>query len=99
MNSSILKRVIGGSPNLLNLLIETENSEEPDDSSVTPIVAINLRLSEIEFTDVKGGRRNQIRNLEMQLKLLGRGVLKSRERAVAEAETAWRRASWLKNEF
>jgi len=45
MNSSEASaEVIGGSPNLLNLLIETENSEEPDDS-VTPIVAINLRLS------------------------------------------------------
>jgi len=33
------------------LLIETENSQESDESSVTPIIAINLRLSEIEFAD------------------------------------------------
>jgi len=36
------------------LLIETENSQESDESSVTPIIAINLRLSEIEFADSQG---------------------------------------------
>jgi hypothetical protein len=95
-SSEASAEAINGSPNLLNLLIETENSEEPDDSSVTPIIAINLRLSEIEFADatVRAGR-NQIRNLEMQLKILGREYYKKQqERAVAEAEAAWR-ASWL----
>lgn len=87
---------IAGPPNLLNLLIETENPEESEDSSVTQIIAINLRLSEIEFADVtvRTGR-NQIRELEVRLKLLGREYYKKqRERAIAEAEAAWR-ASWL----
>jgi len=81
-----------GSPNLLNLLIETENSEEPDESSDT-IVAINLRLSEIEFADVKvRAGRNQIEPGNAA-EIAGAGVLKQQERAV-EAEAAWR-ASWF----
>jgi len=87
-----------GPPNLLNLLIETENNQESGDSSVTHIIAINLRLAEIEFADatVRAGR-NQIRNLEGRVRSLGREYLKKqRERAVAEAEAAWR-ASWFDN--
>jgi hypothetical protein len=85
-----------GPPNLLNLLIESENNQESGDSSVTHIIAINLRLAEIEFADatVRAGR-NQIRNLEGRVRSLGREYLKKqRERAVAEAEAAWR-ASWF----
>jgi len=85
-----------GPPNLLNLLIETENNQESGDSSVTHIIAINLRLAEIEFADatVRAGR-NQIRNLEGRVRSLGREYLKKqRERAVAEAEAVWR-ASWF----
>ncbi len=85
-----------GPPNLLNLLIETENNQESGDSSVTHIIAINLRLAEIEFADatVRAGR-NQIRNLEGRVRSLGREYLKKqRERVVAEAEAAWR-ASWF----
>ena len=87
---------IVGPPNLLNLLIETENNQESEDSTVTHIVAIHLRLSEIEFADaaVRAGR-NQIRNLEVRVRSLGREYYKKqRERAVAEAEAAWR-ASWF----
>ena len=95
VNSSEAAEAIAGPPNLLNLLIETENSEESE-SSVTQIVAINLRLSEIEFVDatVRAGRK-QIRNLEIQVKSLGQEYYKKqRERAVAEAEAAWR-SSWF----
>lgn len=85
-----------GPPNLLNLLIETENQDESKDSTVTHIIAIYLRLSEVEFTDVRvRAGRNQIRNLLLQLNKLGQEYhKKQRERAVAEAEAAWR-ASWL----
>lgn len=87
--------VMAGPPNLLNLLIETENNQESE-SNITHIIAINLRLSEIEFADatVRAGR-NQIRNLEVRARSLFREYLKKqRERAVAEAEAAWR-ASWF----
>ncbi len=86
---------MAGPPNLLNLLIETENNQESE-SSITHIIAINLRLAEIEFADatVRAGR-NQIRNLEVRARSLFREYLKKqRERAVAEAEAAWR-ASWF----
>ena len=88
---------ISGPPNLLNLLVETENHEDPsEDSSLTQIIAINMRLSEIEFTDttLRAGR-NKVRNLEVKARSLVREYQKKqRERAVAEAEGAWR-ASWF----
>lgn len=87
---------IAGPPNLLNLLIETENNQEPEDSTVTHIIAINLRLSEIEFADatVRAGR-NQIRSLEGRARSLLREYRKKQqERTFAEAEAAWR-ASWF----
>lgn len=88
--------VAGSPPNLLNLVIETENHQELGESSVTHIIAIKLRLSEIEFADatVRAGR-NQIRNLEVKARSLLREYLKKQqEREVAEAEAAWR-ASWF----
>ncbi len=87
-----------GPPNLLNLLIETESDQESEDSTVTNIIAINLRLSEIEFADatVRAGR-NQIRNLLAKASKMGREYhKKQRERQVAEAEAAWR-ASWFED--
>ncbi len=84
-----------GSPNLLNLLMETQNEGEEEDSTIMRIVAINLRLSEIEFADPGlSASRNQIRNLLAKGKKLHREYRKKqRERSVAEAEAAWR-ASW-----
>jgi len=88
--------VMAGPPNILNLLIEAENYEESEDSTVTQIIAIHLRLAEIEFADVNvRAARNQIRNLEVRVSSLGREYQnKQRERIVAEAETAWR-TSWF----
>lgn len=87
---------VAGPPNLLNLLVETESSEEPSGSTVAQLLAIHLRLSEIEFADstVMAGRA-QIRKLSAKLTQLGRDYQKKRrERAIAEAEAAWR-ASWV----
>jgi len=88
--------VMAGPPNLLNLLIEAENPEQPEDSTVTQIIAIHLRLAEIEFADVTvRAARNQIRNLEVRVSSLRREYQnKQRERIVAEAEAAWR-TSWF----
>ncbi len=85
-----------GAPNLLNLLMETESDNDPDDSTLTRIIAINLRLSEIEFADPNlSAGRNQIRKLAARVRTLqGEYQKKQRERAVAQAEAAWR-SSWF----
>ncbi|MCC5650438.1 hypothetical protein LC609_11420 [Nostoc sp. XA013] len=85
-----------GPPNLLNLVIEIENEQQSEDSGLTQIMAINLRLGEIEFADVAlSSERRQIRSILVQLNKLGREYQKKhREKAIAEAEAAWR-ASWF----
>ncbi len=90
--------VMPGPPNLLNLVIEIENEQQSEDSSLTQIMAINLRLGEIEFADATlSSERRQIRNILVQLSKLGREYQKKqRERSVAEAEAAWR-ASWFED--
>ncbi|NEO33752.1 MAG: hypothetical protein F6K36_25690 [Symploca sp. SIO3C6] len=90
-----------GSPNLLNLLVEVEGDTEKteqEDSSITRIVAVNLRLPEIEFADHSlTASRNQIRQILAKLKTLERKNRKiQRERIVAKAEAAWR-ASWFED--
>ncbi|MCC5657313.1 hypothetical protein LC608_10015 [Nostoc sp. XA010] len=88
--------VMPGPPNLLNLVIEIENEQQSEDPGLTQIMAINLRLGEIEFADVAlSSERRQIRSILVQLNKLGREYQKKhRERAIAEAEAAWR-ASWF----
>ncbi len=87
-----------GPPNLLNLLVEAENSEDSELPSVTHIIAIHLRLSEIEFADSASMTgRNQIRSLLSRLSALRRDYhKKQRERTIANAEAAWR-ASWFED--
>ncbi|HEY9873125.1 MAG TPA: hypothetical protein V6D12_06800, partial [Candidatus Obscuribacterales bacterium] len=87
---------VAGPPNLLNLLMEKENSQNSEGSTVTQIIAVQMRLTEIEFADatVMAGR-NQIRQLSSRLHTLRREYQKKqRERTIAEAETAWR-TSWF----
>ncbi|MEH2464993.1 hypothetical protein [Nostoc sp.] len=88
--------VMPGPPNLLNLVIEIENEQQSEDSELAQIMAINLRLGEIEFADVTlSSERRQIRSILLQINKLGREYQKKhRERAIAEAEAAWR-ASWF----
>jgi hypothetical protein len=90
--------VMSGPPNLLNLVIEIENEQQPEDSGLTQIMAINLRLGEIEFADITlSSERRQIRSILVQLNKLEREYQKKyRERTIAEAEAAWR-ASWFEN--
>ncbi|MEP0869533.1 hypothetical protein NDA01_06945 [Trichocoleus desertorum AS-A10] len=93
---------VASTPNLLNLLVETvdENRPEamPSGLSITHIVAIHLRLAEIEFTDsTVAVWRQKLRNLSGRLQSLGKEYQKKqRERAIAEAESAWR-ASWFED--
>ncbi|MGB3206931.1 MAG: hypothetical protein WBB28_18255 [Crinalium sp.] len=85
-----------GQPNLLNLVMETENPQEPESAKITQILAIRLRLSEIEFADTSVmANRNQIRQLASRLSTIRREYhKKQRERTIAEAEAAWR-SSWF----
>ncbi len=87
-----------GPPNLLNLIIEIENDEESANSNVTHIMAINLRLGEIEFADsTLLSQRKQIRNILIQFGKLGREYQKKhQELTIAEAEAAWR-SSWFED--
>jgi len=88
--------ITAGPPNVMNLLIETENPHESQEVGVTQLIAIQLRLSEVEFADTNvRTARNQVRQLESNLVSLGREYQKRmRERTIAEAEAAWR-ASWF----
>lgn len=91
-----LAETMPGPPNLLNLVIETESDREPQSSTVTHLIAIHLRLSEIEFPDsTLTTLRQQIRNLSVRLHTIRREYQKKqREKAIAEAESAWR-VSWF----
>ncbi|MEH2287709.1 hypothetical protein [Nostoc sp.] len=90
--------VMPGPPNLLNLVIEIENEQQSEDSGLTQIMAINLRLGEIEFADVTlSSERKRIRSILVKLNKLGREYQKRhKEKAIAEAEAAWR-ASWFED--
>lgn len=94
----------GNSPNLLNLLVETErdNLEElPDakeNAQLTKLTAIHLRLIEIEFSDpTLSIERNQLRNiLEKLSKIRQQYRQLQREYAIAQADAVWR-ATWYED--
>lgn len=93
----------GGQQNLLDVLIEAEtkgnNSENIEEkivhTKVTKLVAIHLRLPEIEFAEpTLSLQRKQIRHSLEQINQLKKQYHKKhKECAIAEAETAWR-SSW-----
>ncbi|NMG20461.1 primosomal protein [Brasilonema bromeliae] len=87
--------VMPGPPNLLNLVIEIDNEQESEDSNLTQIMAINLRLGEIEFADpTLSSYRKQIHTVLLNLRRRGQEYQKQqRERSIAQAEAAWR-AIW-----
>lgn len=82
-------------PNLLSLVIQTPSNQE---SSTTQVMAIRLRLSEIEFSDpIALNGRSQIRKLSAHLHKLKREYQrKHRQKAIAQAEAAWR-SSWYED--
>lgn len=84
-------------PNLLSLLIESETDQEKP--SITQVMAIRLRLSEIEFGNSETtNQRSRLRQLMAQLSKVGREYQrKQREYAVAQAEAAWR-SSWFEGD-
>ena len=91
-----LEATAGNTPNLLTLMVETEDENEEQTSRVTQLITVHLRISEIEFSDprVMAGRQ-KIRQVVKRLNQLGRNYQKKlRERAVLQAEAAWR-SSWF----
>jgi hypothetical protein len=84
-------------PNLLSLLVETETDQKKA-TLMTPVMAIRLRLAEIEFADAAlSVWRSRMRDLSARLSQLNRQYQKvQREKAIAEAETAWR-SSWFED--
>lgn len=89
---------MAGPPNLLHIMIETEDDEDDQTAMVTKLTALHLRLGEIEFADAAVmSRRHQLRNLAGQLSSIRREYQKKlREKAVIEAESAWR-SSWYED--
>jgi len=90
---------VNSPPNLMTLLVEAENSKGTERSSVMKIVAVRLRLMEIELSDsALAIGRKQLRNLSSQLKALHKKYKKKqRELSVAEAEALWH-SSWLEEQ-
>jgi hypothetical protein len=72
-----------------------ETHEEPSEGMMTHLAAVNLRLSDVEFTDVQASLwRGKLRTALGHLRKLGKQYQKAqREMAIAEAEQAWR-AVW-----
>ncbi len=84
------------SPHILSLMLEPAGgNKKKGKGDPIQIVAIYLRLSEIEFaTPLVMGWRNRIRGKVKSLKqLTGQYEQLERERAIAEAEDAWR-STW-----
>ncbi|MGA1130927.1 MAG: hypothetical protein ACO31I_01465 [Prochlorotrichaceae cyanobacterium] len=88
-------------PNILNLVVEMGKISEEGRKSSTQrieIIAVYLRLSDLEFTDTYlVSHRNKLRSQFQQLKSLSKIYHKrSREYSIAQAEAAWR-SSWLED--
>ncbi|MGI0493735.1 hypothetical protein ACN4EG_18290 [Alkalinema pantanalense CENA528] len=94
---------MGKLPHVVQMLVEGPGSspEKPEKSSKRPanlmhIVAVQLRLSELEFNDPETMVwRRKVRELTQKMKMLGREYRKrQRQRSVAEAQVAWR-STWI----
>lgn len=91
-----------GTPSILSLLVEAREKSSDEESSKAPIaalmhiIAVNLRLAEIEFNDpTVMSWRNKLRDLKKQLQILAREYQKKqRDHAIAQARLAWK-ATWV----
>jgi hypothetical protein len=84
-----------GPPNVLNLVVEVDGEGKSSPSRLKQVMAVNLRLGEIEFADtLLSANRQQIRNIVGKLSKQAREYQKKqRERSIAEAEAVWR-STW-----
>ena len=85
---------LSGTPNVLQLTIEAGDAED-DAKMLVRLLAIDLRLSEIEFADAEVSQpRHAIRKLLAELSgLRKRYAANQREYTIAQAEVAWR-STW-----
>lgn len=88
----------GPAPNLLKLRLETESKSADGEMPSAQITVIHMRLSEIEFANPElMPRRTKIRDLSTRLTQLHHEYRrKHHEKAIAEAESAWR-SSWVED--
>jgi len=86
--------IVSGAPNLLSLLIEREDKSDHN-IDITPIVAICLRITEVEFQEPSLSLiRQKINNLLRELSIINDEYQKKRKKySIALAESAWR-SSW-----
>lgn len=78
---------------------EDRDDEDNHSRTMAHLVALNLRLSDIEFADTRLSiTRNQIRQTLSKLKRMAKQYQKKRrELSIAEAEAAWRSVWYDKN--
>lgn len=93
-----LDEVVGSSPNLIDLMMQTDEDGEERRASATRLVAVHLRLSEIHFSDpTLKQHRAAVQQVLEQLDRLGARYEKLRhQQAIAAAESAWRSA-WFED--
>lgn len=86
--------LVSGAPNLLSLLVEREDKSDHN-VDITPIIAVCLRLTDIEFNDPSLNLiRQKINSLLKQLNELNDEYQKKRQQyLIALAESAWR-STW-----
>lgn len=86
--------LISGAPNLLSLLIEKD--DKSDEMNITPVVALCLRINEIEFHDpLLNQIRQKISKIFQSLNLLDDEYQNKRQQyQIALAESVWR-SSWI----
>lgn len=86
--------LISGAPNLLSLLIEKDDKSE--EMNITPVVALCLRINEIEFNDpLLNQIRQKISKIFQSLNILEDEYQNKRQQyQIALAESAWR-SSWI----
>jgi hypothetical protein len=89
--------IVSGAPNLLSILIQKEPKSD-EDLEINPVIAICLRINDLEFHDSQLNLSkqkinkilSQLNNLSEQYEQLHQEYL------VAQAEAAWR-ASWYED--
>ncbi|AFZ46022.1 hypothetical protein Cyast_0038 [Cyanobacterium stanieri PCC 7202] len=84
---------IADSPNLLSLVVEKEDiSSKKITKDITPVVAICLRLAEVEFADagLSADRRRIIAVIDKLIDLQKKYQRTTRLYAIAHAESQWR---------
>lgn len=95
-DSSETTEIVNNPPNLVSLVMELKGRDKKrKPESRMQIVAIYLRLSDLEFQDTAlMARRNSLRTTQQRLQSLAQDYKKRlRDRSIAQAEALWQ-ASW-----